>query len=318
MEARTAKALLAAKWPQTDVVSTGGLRAAGIDDRLLTQGVRTGAIMRLRRGAYIPAHRWHELAPWCKDEARLDAHIEGTDGSAIYCFNSAATLHGCSVWNTGPAIHVATGYSGANASRASDTASHQLGLVDAEIVVVVRRGRKLKVTSLSRTVADCARFLSLEQAAVIGDSALQRGLDLQSVRHEVEAGSMRGRRRALSVLDALEPLTESVGETRTRLLLQRLGFERPVAQLEIPTPAGLYRADLAWPTIMVIIEFDGEGKYTDYGPTPEALIAERRRETLLMEQGWVFVRLRWSDLDRPLEVQRRIEAAIARATKRSA
>ncbi|WP_415854864.1 hypothetical protein [Sinomonas sp. G460-2] len=101
-------------------------------------------------------------------------------------------------------------------------------------------------------------------------------------------------------------------------MLQRLGFERPVAQLELQTPAGLYRADLAWPELMVIIEFDGDGKYRNHGPAADVLLAERRRESLLMEQGWVLVRLRWSDLDRPEEVLRRVEAAIATAARRIA
>lgn len=69
---------------------------------------------------------------------------------------------------------------------------------------------------------------------------------------------------------------------------------------------------------MIIIEFDGEGKYMDYEPTPAVLLAERRREALLMEQGWIFIRLRWSDLERPDDVRRRIEAAIDRARRRTA
>ncbi|ASN52742.1 hypothetical protein CGQ25_12110 [Sinomonas sp. R1AF57] len=109
-----------------------------------------------------------------------------------------------------------------------------------------------------------------------------------------------------------------MGETRARLLMVTLGFARPVAQLRLRTAEGEYRADFAWPELMVIIEFDGEGKYMDYAPTPDVLLAERRRETLLMEQGWIFVRLRWADLDRPDEVRRRLAAAIARAARRSA
>jgi very-short-patch-repair endonuclease len=69
---------------------------------------------------------------------------------------------------------------------------------------------------------------------------------------------------------------------------------------------------------MVIVEFDGDGKYRNHGPAADVLAAERRRESLLMEQGWVLVRLRWADLDRPAEVRRRIEAAIATAARRIA
>lgn len=257
------------------------------------------------------------LTPWERDEARLDAHIEGTGGRSVYCLASAARLLGCSVWDVGPRVHVATEYAGARTSRSSDTETHQFALAPDEVVTVVRRDRRLRVTSLLRTVADCARVLPFEQAVVIGDSALKAGLDQSDLEAALATGSPRGRQRALRALRSMDSAVESVGETRTRLLLVRLGFPRPVAQLELSTAAGVYRADYAWPDLLVIIEFDGEAKY-GLGPTGEVLLSERRRESLLMEQGWVFVRLRWGDLDRPDEVRRRIEAAIATAARRSA
>lgn len=63
---------------------------------LISRGVENGSLVRLRRGAYIPAHRWQALAPWERDVAQLDAHIEGTAGSSVYCLSSAARLLGCS------------------------------------------------------------------------------------------------------------------------------------------------------------------------------------------------------------------------------
>lgn len=211
-----------------------------------------------------------------------------------------------------------TEYAGSTSSRASDTQTRQFPLSEHDVEVVARHGRHVRVTTLVRTVHDCARFLPFEQAVVIGDSSLPLGLDVAELGTAVERGSPRGRQRALRVVDALEPATETVGESRTRLLLERLGFERPVAQLELVTSAGLYRADFAWPALMVIIEFDGQDKYRSFGPVDDALLAERRLESLLMEQGWVFVRLRWVDLERPDDVRRRIETAIATAARRPA
>lgn len=319
MDRQTAESLLRGRWPQRDILTTAALREVGITDRLLAHGVRLGAVVRLRQGVYMPAHRWSALKPWQKDLARIDAHIEGTRGAPVYCLSSAAILHGMSAWNVGPAVHVATRYAGAQSSRSDDTLTHQLPLTEADIVTVERRGRRIRVTSVVRTLVDCFRFLPHEQALVIGDSAVhQRLTSVEDLRDAIHVGSPRGRRRALAVLGALEPKTESPGESRTRALLQRLGFEKPVVQLILETTDGGYRADFAWPELMIIIEFDGEGKYTDYEPTPAVLLAERRRETLLMEQGWIFVRLRWSDLDSPEEVRRRLESAIDRAARRSA
>lgn len=319
MDRKTADSLLRGKWPQKEIATTAALREAGISDRLLAHGVRLGVVVRLRQGAYMPAHRWSSLRPWERDAARIEAHVRSARGTPVYCLSSAAILHGMSVWAVGPAVHVATQYAGAQSSRSSDTLTHQLSLTDADIVTLEWRGIRVRVTSALRTLADCLRFLPYEQAVVIGDSATHQGLvNVRSVRDVLDAGSPRGRRRAASAMAALEPLTESPGESRTRILLARLGFEKPVVQLWIPTAEGPYRADFAWPELKIIIEFDGEGKYLDYAPTAEVLLAERRRETLLMEEGWIFVRLRWSDLDRPDEVRRRIASAIARAARRSA
>ena len=319
MDRRTAEGLLGAKWPPMDIASTAALHDVGISDRLLTQGVATGAILRLRRGAYIPAHRWNSLMPWEQDAARIDAHLAGTDGASLYCLSSAAILHGCAVWNAGPEVHVSTDYSGARASRGSDTVGHELGVSDAEIVTIERRGRRVRVTSIVRTLVDCFRFLPFEEAVVIGDSALHRGLvDLPTLESALRSCPSRGRRRALAVGAFLEAKTESPGESRTRALLRRLGLRAPVVQLELHTSDGTYRADFAWVELKIIIEFDGEGKYLDFQPTPAVLLAERRRETLLMEQGWIFVRLRWADLERPEDVRRRLDAAIARSRRHTA
>jgi very-short-patch-repair endonuclease len=318
MDKSAAELLIARKWPRTDVASTAALRHAGLDDRLLTQAVRAGALVRLRRGAYILARRWAALPPWEKDAARIDAHIEGTGGTSVYCLSSAAVIHGLSVWNTGPLVHVATEYAGSTTSRGADSRSHRLDLGAKDVVVTIRRGRRLSVTSKARTAADCARLLPFEEAVVIGDSALFSGVPREAILEAVVSGSARGRRRALTVLESLEPTTESVGESRTRVLIERLGFARPVAQLRLMTAEGPHRVDFAWVELRIIIEFDGEGKYMDYAPTPQVLLAERRRENLLMEQGWIFVRLRWSDLEKREEVRRRLEAAIARARRRIA
>ncbi len=94
---------------------------------------------------------------------------------------------------------------------------------------------------------------------------------------------------------------ESVGETRTRLLLRSFGLTMFIPQLEIPTTTGRFRADFAEPESRVVIEFDGSGKYTDYKPTDDVLLAERRRENALIEEGWLVLRLEWKHLARPEE-----------------
>jgi very-short-patch-repair endonuclease len=65
---------------------------------------------------------------------------------------------------------------------------------------------------------------------------------------------------------------------------------------------------------MVVLEFDGAGKYLDHAD----LLAEKDREDRIREMGYEVVRIRWSDLARPGLLRRRILAAIARAEERAA
>jgi very-short-patch-repair endonuclease len=70
-------------------------------------------------------------------------------------------------------------------------------------------------------------------------------------------------------------------------VLQSFGLLMFIPQFEIPTPIGRFRADFADPGTRVVIEFDGSGKYADYKPAEELLLAERRREThWWTKAGW--------------------------------
>ncbi|MFC9350701.1 hypothetical protein [Arthrobacter sp. NPDC057013] len=192
--------------------------------------------------------------------------------------------------------------------------THLFALDDSEIgTLQLADGREIYV-SLERTVLDCARLLRLNEAAVIGDHALPNGADLPGMRQMLEQSSIkRGSRRALTLLDALDARSESAGETRTRLLRREVGIDGFEPQYELRTPAGLFRADFADPSRRVIIEFDGQGKYSDFVPTDEVLLAERVRENALTEEGWIFVRLQWPHLASPADVKRRVLAATTRA-----
>jgi len=128
----------------------------------------------------------------------------------------------------------------------------------------------------------------------------------------------RGSARARRVLDALDPRSESAGESRTRLLLPGLAIPQPEPQFSIPTESGTFRADFAWKEYKLILEFDGKYKYFDFRPTDEAVFEERHREKTLMELGWKFIRIEWSDLERPYELQARVVSALGRSRKSNA
>ena len=117
-------------------------------------------------------------------------------------------------------------------------------------------------------------------------------------------------------LNTLEPVTESVGETRARLLLLDLGFEvRP--QVRILDGHGKVVARVDFLVGRTVVEFDGMVKY-EGADGRQALAREKRREETLRRLGFGIVRLIWSDLDDPALVRHRLIQAGARPGARPA
>ncbi|GHG58668.1 hypothetical protein GCM10012320_32440 [Sinomonas cellulolyticus] len=310
------RALVEDRWPASPVATTDTLASAGITDRVLTEAVRARCVHRIRRGAYVLATVWNAAKPWEKDMYRIDAHAAARAMPATYSHMTAARLLGCSVWDAGDRIHVTVPYASSARSHGPDVVAHRQPVGSEDLVQVLRRGRTLRLTSINRTVADCARVLDVERAAVIGDHALRRGASVRGIAAAAErSGMVRGSRRVERLLGVLDARSESPGETRTRLALAASDLPPPQLQFEVMTEEGLYRADFAWPELRVILEFDGESKYFAYRPTAEVLLAERRRENALVAEGWMIVRVRWADLSTPGLIAAKVLSAFARAAK---
>jgi hypothetical protein len=85
-----------------------------------------------------------------------------------------------------------------------------------------------------------------------------------SARPSSKPSSPRGLVRVREVVDLMDPLAESLQETRTRVGLVLRGLPRPVSQHEVVLPGGRrVRLDLAWPRPRpglrpVGLEYDGE------------------------------------------------------------
>jgi hypothetical protein len=127
------QALVDARWPSAPVVSTRQLDAAGLEDRVLTAAVRSGILLRLRRGAYVRSAYWHAAEPWTRDALQIQAHFESTGELSRYSHISAARLHECHVWDVGARIHVTTGYANSSKSAGSDVRTHRAELATSEL-----------------------------------------------------------------------------------------------------------------------------------------------------------------------------------------
>jgi very-short-patch-repair endonuclease len=307
----------AAPLPQLPVTGnlwrTDQLQASGLNSRAIRLLVNRGGLVRLRYGCYIRTTVWEQQSPTVRSLQLIHAHAHGTlttsTGNFVYSHTSAARLHRLFLWNADDLVHILLRVRPSGERLGKDVRGHTRPYADTEVTTLGR----LRVTSLERTVVDCAMMLDYRQGLVLMDHALRLGADLDLM--NAMAGNLPGRsgvRNLRLVLANADIRAESAGETLTRELLARLKLPMPEAQVEVQSRVGRHRLDFAWKEKKVALEFDGKVKYFDYKPTAEVLFQERRRERALTEDGWYFVRLEWKDLFREQEFKNRILAALGR------
>ncbi len=288
--------------PGMDLWRTSELHEVGINHRRIAALVRTGVLVRLRRGCYIRGSTWTAQKPWIRSLQRVAAHAHGTlttsAGGLVYSHTSAARLHGLFLWDVDDKVHISTETTPSSTSHGGDVVPHTRPLELTRVVFI----EGMPCTTLERTVVDCCLMLNYKQALVLMDHALRKGADASKL-HQMCA-SLAGRNGVLTLRRALENAdarSESPGETLTRELLQRLRIELPELQVEVTSTEGRHRLDFAWKKKKVALEFDGKVKYFDYAPTDEVVYQERQREKALMELGWKFIRIKWQHLFREQE-----------------
>lgn len=157
------------------------------------------------------------------------------------------------------------------------------------------------MTTVERTMVDCARWLPGPRALVVADSAWRAGADPDLVETLLaEAAGRPGVRQARWIVDLADVNAESPGESLVRWYVLDHGLAAPEADIKVG------------------IEFDGAVKYSGgaYGDPHERLMAEKVRHDALVEAGWILVRVTWSDLRDPAALVGRIRTALAEAGRR--
>ena len=130
--------------------------------------------------------------------------------------------------------------------------------------------RGIRVTSLERTLLDCACHGGFRQGLVTCDAALHWGLiTLEQVRAYVEQHSSRrhGVEAARMVARYADGRSENGGESIVRAVIIGLGFDVPELQVEVDDPmrpGASRKVDFYWQLPdgrAVILELDGLKKY---------------------------------------------------------
>ncbi|WP_091109530.1 hypothetical protein [Geodermatophilus dictyosporus] len=115
----------------------------------------------------------------------------------------------------------------------------------------------------------------------------------------------RGARRAARAVALADGRSGSVGESRSRVLLHRLGLAPSDLQHPVHAPDGTFpgRTDFVWEGERLLGESDGR---VEYGrllrpgqAAGDAVSDEKRREDAMRAEDHGTVRRTWGDLDRP-------------------
>lgn len=260
---------------------------AGWSRDALKRSVDAGRLSRPFRGVYAP--RGLESGPTRIRSAAVHAGPEST-----VVAGSAAAIHGLAGVPQGWVPQLALP-PGLERRQRGGIDLHFWDIPESDITIV----DGLRVTSLTRTVADVCRLLPRFSAVACLDSALVQGLlrldDLDSVRDLMarRRNCVAGRRH----LAAGRPGAQSPLETRVRLRADDAGL--PPDQLQVPvhsrSGALLGYGDIGYRLPgggWLIVEADGRSVHE----RPEALLHDRRRQNAFLGvPGVTMIRFTWDD-----------------------
>jgi hypothetical protein len=285
-----------------DLTSRAQWLAAGFSGDELRGLLRTGRLTPVRRGSYVQGSLPDDVL--ARHVLQIRAAVGELTSDAVVSHVSAAVLHGLRIWGVRlDRVHV-TRRRPTGGRCGALVHVHSATLDPLEIVVI----GGIAVTSLARTVADLGRMLSFEKAVVFCDSAMFHARSdrveaadvLDVLDHEPRRPGTRAARRMLGFSSGL---SESVGESRSRVVIAAAGLPPPALQWEVraaATGAFIGRVDMGWPQYRTVGEFDGLVKY---GRTlrpdqdvAEVLVAEKVREDALRDEDLAVVRWIWEDL----------------------
>lgn len=129
----------------------------------------------------------------------------------------------------------------------------------------------------------CAPYLTLVDQVVLGDAMVRERLATPEALVQACAGA-RGRGVALARRSAgfVRLRVDSAMESRLRMLLLLAGFAEPLVN---PTVAGLYRPDLCWAGMRLVVEYDGRHHRDDLDQWDHDI----ERNEWFEQRRWVIV-----------------------------
>ncbi len=274
------------------------------DRRRLARAAESGKVVRLRRGAYVPAELWGSLSDTNRYLARIAAVTSTRRAKPLYSHQTAAALWGLPTLRPWPLqIHVTVSPNIATRSK-GDIIRHSAVIPEEDVVDM----GAYFITSRARTVLDLAAELTFIEAVVVADRALLVDRfgkrEPMMTRDELElawsrAQSLRSSTRTRAVLAFAVTQAESPLESVSRVNLRAAGFPRPRLQVAHYDREGFIGAsDFYWDEFGLIGEADGDSKYLQpklrNGRSAEQVVLDEKiREDRLRAIPRVVSRWRW-------------------------
>jgi Transcriptional regulator, AbiEi antitoxin len=288
------------------VLTTAQAATLDVDEHGLVRLCRAGELVRVRRGAYVLGEAWRDGDAGTRAALRTRAVLASRSPSSVASHEAALALHRLPVDGRWPAVIDLR----ADVSRVRLVGGVRLHPRGGVRSVVVDGFRAVPIDVAIAQV-------TLRSGLLAGLVPLDRALHERRVTREEVALALAAcavtpaaRHRADELVARGDPACESVGETRTRLLLTDLGFA-PRSQVEVRDGKGAVVARVDFLVgDHVVVEFDGAVKYEGVEGRA-ALVAEKRREDRLRALGYAVVRVTWADLEHPGRVSALVRRALA-------
>ena len=287
--------------------------ARGLTDDQIRRMCSGGRWRRLRRGVYSEEAVYAGLDAVARHRVLAAAVLPDMAADAVVSHQSAAAIYGAPIW-AAPMDRLCVTRNRRNGGRIKPDLKVHCAPID-----TVAEVGGLLLSTPARTIVDLGRTVSFESAVVAGDwLAREYGVTAADLEAELAAaGRRRGIDRARQVVRFLNPHSESVGESRSRVMLRELGLPIPQSQGDVFTAEGRFlgRVDFYFGDTGIVGEFDGRARYgrrIHPGHDPaDAAAAERRREDALRGTGFHVIRWTWDELPTDA-VTARFRAALAR------
>lgn len=302
--------LLALAHTLGNVFTTADAASVGLTGNDLTGLLRSGDIVRFRRDAYCLADVYASADISARYRLRVLAILHSRPRTDRASHHSALALLGLPAFGVPLDLVLAESPAGGQ-RRANGLLLHRPTRAPG------LRIRDLRLVSSAVACVQVAARYGFEPGVCAMDGALHaESCTRAELEEAVDQVPPRRRSRVRLALAASDARAESVGESRTRIILHDAGFTVVPQFVVRDRGRVLARVDFLVDDC-VVVEFDGLIKYEGVDGS-RALAAEKQRESELSQLGYEVVRVVWSDLARPLGIVRRVEDAKRLALRRRA